>query len=61
MDSREDAQKRGVYVVVRDKGKMIRDLQTNKYQNDVNTRVRGWKAAAKVKLTQRSGNYAKTK
>ena len=51
VDSRAGAQKRGVYVVARDKEKMIRDLQTNKYQNDVSTRVRGWKATAKAKPT----------
>jgi hypothetical protein len=30
---------------------MIRDPQTNKYQNDVSMRVRRWKAAAKVDAT----------
>jgi hypothetical protein len=51
VDSVEDAQKSVVYVAVRDKGEMIRDPQTNKYQNDVSTGVHGWKAAAKVNPT----------
>ncbi|KAJ7882266.1 hypothetical protein B0H13DRAFT_1890937 [Mycena leptocephala] len=51
VDSHTDAQKFVVYVAVRDKGEVIRDPQTNKYQNDVSTRVRGWKAAAKVNPT----------
>jgi hypothetical protein len=51
VDSHTDAQKYVVYVAVRDKGEMICDPQTNKYQNDVSTRVHGWKAAAKVDPT----------
>jgi hypothetical protein len=51
VDLHTDAQKFVVYVAVRDKGEMIRDLPTNKYQNDVSMRVRGWKAAAKVNPT----------
>ncbi|KAJ7142614.1 hypothetical protein C8R44DRAFT_846537 [Mycena epipterygia] len=40
-----------VQVVVRRQKGMIRDLQTNRYHDDINKRVRGWKAEAKVNPT----------
>jgi hypothetical protein len=57
MSSKEYGFARGFSERVDRRGRMreregrCRDLQTNKYQSEVITRVRGWKAVAKVKLS----------
>jgi hypothetical protein len=60
MDSVEDAQKSLVYVAVRDKGEMIRDLPTNIKMMQVRESVDG-KPQRKSTLLQRSRNNAKTR